>query len=60
VTPPYGMCLLISCAVAGVRMRAVLKDTFIMLLPMLAVLGLVIFWPAFSLFLPRMFPPGVL
>lgn len=60
VTPPYGMCLMISCAVAGIRMRVALKDTFIMLLPMLAVLGLVIFWPTFSLFLPRMFPPGVL
>ena len=60
VTPPYGMCLMISCAVAGIRMRVALKDTFIMLLPMLAVLALVILWPTFSLFLPRMFPPGVL
>lgn len=60
VTPPYGMCLMISCAVAGIRMRVALKDTFIMLLPMLAVLVLVILWPSFSLFLPRMFPPGTL
>jgi hypothetical protein len=27
---------------------------------MLAVLALVILWPAFSLFLPRLFPPGTL
>ncbi len=60
VTPPYGMCLMISCAVAGVRMRVVLKDTMIMLMPMFGVLMLVILWPSFSLFLPRMFPPGVL
>jgi TRAP-type C4-dicarboxylate transport system permease large subunit len=60
VTPPYGLCLMISCAVAGIRMREALKDTFIMLLPMLAVLALVILWPSFSLFLPRLFPPGTL
>jgi tripartite ATP-independent transporter DctM subunit len=60
VTPPYGLCLMISCAVAGIRMREALKDTFIMLLPMLAVLALVILWPEFSLFLPRLFPPGTL
>jgi tripartite ATP-independent transporter DctM subunit len=60
VTPPYGLCLMISCAVAGIRMREAIKDTFIMLLPMLAVLALVIVWPSFSLFLPRLFPPGTL
>jgi len=60
VTPPYGLCLMISCSVAGIRMRDALKDTFIMLLPMLAVLVLVILWPSFSLFLPRLFPPGTL
>jgi tripartite ATP-independent transporter DctM subunit len=60
VTPPYGLCLMISCAVAGIRMRDALKDTFIMLLPMLAVLALVIMWPQFTLFLPRLFPPGTL
>jgi tripartite ATP-independent transporter DctM subunit len=60
VTPPYGLCLMISCAVAGIRMRDAIKDTFIMLLPMLAVLALVILWPQFSLFLPGLFPPGTL
>jgi TRAP-type C4-dicarboxylate transport system permease large subunit len=42
VTPPYGLCLMIACHVAGLKMGAVIKDTLIMLLPMLAVLGLVI------------------
>ena len=60
VTPPYGLCLMISCSIAGIRMRDALKDTFIMLLPMLGVLALVILWPSFSLFLPRLFPPGTL
>ena len=27
VTPPYGLCLMISCSVAGIRMRDALKDT---------------------------------
>jgi tripartite ATP-independent transporter DctM subunit len=60
VTPPYGLCLMISCSIAGIRMRDALKDTMIMLLPMLGVLALVILWPSFSLFLPRLFPPGTL
>jgi TRAP-type C4-dicarboxylate transport system permease large subunit len=51
---------MISCSIAGIRMRDALKDTLIMLMPMLAVLALVIMWPSFSLFLPRLFPPGTL
>ena len=39
VTPPYGLCLMISCAVAKVRLRYALKDTMIMLVPMLLVLA---------------------
>ena len=45
VTPPYGLCLMISCAVAGIRIRDAIKDTAIMLVPMLMVLALVIVWP---------------
>jgi tripartite ATP-independent transporter DctM subunit len=57
VTPPYGLCLMISCAVAGIRMIAALKDTMIMLLPMLGVLALVILWPDIVLFLPSWIEP---
>ncbi|MCW5636658.1 MAG: TRAP transporter large permease [Rubrivivax sp.] len=60
VTPPYGLCLLVACAVAKVRMTDVLKDTLIMLVPMFVVLGLVIALPQVSLFLPGLFPPGSL
>src|SRR5262245_32920913 len=38
VTPPYGLCLLIACSVAGIRIRDAIKDTGIMLIPMLLVL----------------------
>jgi TRAP-type C4-dicarboxylate transport system permease large subunit len=60
VTPPYGLCLMISCAVANVRMSTVLKDVMIMLLPMLGVLLLVIIWPQVSLFLPGLISPEML
>jgi tripartite ATP-independent transporter DctM subunit len=60
VTPPYGLCLMIACHVAGMRIGDALKDTIIMLLPMLAVLGLVIMWPDVSLILPRLISPEFL
>jgi TRAP-type C4-dicarboxylate transport system permease large subunit len=60
VTPPYGLCLMIACAVAKIRIVDALKDTIIMLVPMLLVLAAVIMWPSVSLFLPRLFPPGTL
>jgi tripartite ATP-independent transporter DctM subunit len=60
VTPPYGLCLMIACAVAGIRMVDVLKDTLIMLIPMLAVLALVIVWPDLVLFLPKLVSPEFL
>jgi tripartite ATP-independent transporter DctM subunit len=60
VTPPYGLCLMISCSIAGIRMRDALKDTMIMLIPMLLVLALVILWPSVSLFLPGLISPEFL
>jgi TRAP-type C4-dicarboxylate transport system permease large subunit len=60
ITPPYGLCLMIACAVAKVRMRAVLKDVAIMLLPMLVVLAALIIWPEISLVLPRIISPEFL
>jgi tripartite ATP-independent transporter DctM subunit len=60
VTPPYGLCLMISAHIAGIRILDALKDVFIMLIPMFAVLALVILWPDLVLFLPRLFPPGTL
>jgi tripartite ATP-independent transporter DctM subunit len=60
VTPPYGLCLMIACHVAGMRMADALKDTMIMLIPMLLVLVLVITWPEVTLFLPRLVSPEFL
>ena len=60
VTPPYGLCLMISCAVAKVRLRYALKDTMIMLVPMLLVLAAIIIWPEIPLILPRLISPEFL
>jgi tripartite ATP-independent transporter DctM subunit len=60
VTPPYGLCLMIACAIAKIRLIDALKDVAIFLLPMLLVLALIIIFPQIPLFLPRLFPPGTL
>jgi TRAP-type C4-dicarboxylate transport system permease large subunit len=43
---------MIACSVAGLRVGDAIKDTLIMLVPMLLVLAGVIIWPQVSLFLP--------
>jgi tripartite ATP-independent transporter DctM subunit len=60
VTPPYGLCLMISCAVAKVPLKFALKDTLIMLVPMLLMLAAIIIWPEIPLILPRLFAPELL
>jgi tripartite ATP-independent transporter DctM subunit len=60
VTPPYGLCLMIACSVAGIRITEALKDTCIMLLPMFGVLALLILWPDIALLLPRLADPDFL
>jgi len=60
VTPPYGLCLLISCSLGEVRVVDVLKDVAIILVPMLGLLIIVIVFPEFVLFLPRWITPDFL
>jgi TRAP-type C4-dicarboxylate transport system permease large subunit len=60
VTPPYGLCLMISCAIAKVRLMFVLKDVMIMLMPMIGVLALTIVFPDIVLFIPRLISPEFL
>jgi tripartite ATP-independent transporter DctM subunit len=45
VTPPYGLCLLISCAIGGIRLADVIKDVAIMIAPLLLVLVAIIMLP---------------
>jgi TRAP-type C4-dicarboxylate transport system permease large subunit len=51
---------MISCTVAGIRVRDAIKDTSIMLMPMFMVLALVIVWPKVSLLLPMLISPEFL
>jgi tripartite ATP-independent transporter DctM subunit len=60
VTPPYGLCLMISCSIAGIRVADALRDVCIMLVPMLLVLVMVIVWPQVVLFLPTLISPDFL
>jgi tripartite ATP-independent transporter DctM subunit len=60
VTPPYGLCLMIACSVAKIRMREALRDTVLMLIPMLLVLALLIMWPPVALFIPSLISPEFL
>jgi tripartite ATP-independent transporter DctM subunit len=57
VTPPYGLCLLIACAVGKIRVLSVLKDVSIILAPMLLILLVVIAFPDIVMTLPRLIMP---
>ncbi|WP_417245315.1 TRAP transporter large permease [Celeribacter sp.] len=58
VTPPYGLCLLISAAIGEINVVKVLRDVVIILFPMLIILLLVILFPELALWLPRKLMPG--
>jgi tripartite ATP-independent transporter DctM subunit len=60
VTPPYGLCLMIACSVAKVPIKFALKDTMIMLVPMLLMLAAIIIFPEIPLILPRLIAPELL
>ena len=51
---------MISCAVAKLRLSFALKDTLLMLVPMLLVLFAMIVWPEIPLYLPRLIRPDFL
>ena len=57
VTPPYGLCLLISAAIGGLNVVQVMRDVAIILLPMLLILLLVILLPEIALWLPKLLMP---
>ena len=57
VTPPYGLCLLISSAIGGLNVVQVLRDVLIILFPMLVILLLIILVPDLALWLPRQLMP---
>ena len=57
VTPPYGLCLLISCMIGQIKVTECIRDVGVLLIAMLAMLALVIFFPNVILFFPRLIMP---
>ncbi len=57
VTPPYGLCLLIACAIGKIKVRHALRDVAVLLLPMLAVLLLIVVLPEMIMALPQWLMP---
>ncbi len=57
VTPPYGLCLLIACAIGEINVSDAIRDVCIILVPMLLMLFLVILFPDVILYLPRLIMP---
>ena len=57
VTPPYGLCLMIACALGNITIRDAMRDVLILLVPMLGVLLFVILFPEAMLALPRWIMP---
>ncbi|WP_022952252.1 TRAP transporter large permease [Leucothrix mucor] len=58
VTPPYGLCLLISAAIGGMNVMQVMKEVVIILIPMLLILLLIIVFPEIALWLPKALMPA--
>ncbi len=57
VTPPYGLCLLITCSIGEIKVGHALRDVGIILIPMILVLLFVILAPDIILALPRWLMP---
>jgi len=57
VTPPYGLCLLIACAIGKIKVVEALRDVAIILIPMVGVLIFVVLLPDVILALPRAIMP---
>lgn len=54
-TPPVGTLLFVGVSVAGTTIERVIKPLMFCLIPMIAALLIVTFWPDLSLWLPRLF-----
>jgi tripartite ATP-independent transporter DctM subunit len=57
VSPPYGLCLMISCSIGEIKIINALRDVFLILIPMLLILLMIILLPDLILYLPRLLMP---
>lgn len=58
ITPPYGLCLLITSEIAGINCMTPLKEVTSFLAVMMIILLLIIFIPGVTLGIPRMLMPS--
>ncbi|WP_191567271.1 TRAP transporter large permease [Metabacillus idriensis] len=54
ITPPLGVCLFVTSAIAKVNLAQMIRPLLPKLFILLAVLGLVTYWPDITLFLPHL------
>jgi len=59
LTPPYGLCTLISCAIGKVKLTEALGPMVPMFGSMLLIVLFIAFFPDVALFLPRLLVPGM-
>ncbi|MDO6670908.1 TRAP transporter large permease [Cobetia amphilecti] len=57
ITPPYGLCLMISAKIGGIPLLKAMATTMLYLGVMLAVILLMILFPEFVLTIPRLIAP---
>ncbi len=57
LTPPLGICLIVSCSIADCRLETVVKSIFPFLLVLIIDLLLITFWPPLTLWLPQWVGP---
>ncbi|MBU14581.1 MAG: hypothetical protein CMQ14_05765, partial [Gammaproteobacteria bacterium] len=53
-TPPVGTCLFIGCGVGGTTLAKVIRPLLPIFIAMFTGLMLITYWPALTLWLPRM------
>lgn len=57
LTPPLGICLVVSCTIAQCRLETVVARIMPFLLALLADLALISFWPPLTLWVPSLLHP---
>jgi tripartite ATP-independent transporter DctM subunit len=60
LTPPYGLCTLISCAIGKTKLSEVIKPMIPMFGGMLLIVLVLSFFPDVTLFLPRLLVPNAI
>ena len=60
ITPPYGLCLLISSEIAGINAMKAIKEVGAFLIVMLIVLAFIVFFPQISMGVPRLLLPELM